>query len=157
MQSVVSLTGWRAHQWVSLFQFPTYFASKQFNVWISMKSMKRLLFYSKCFYISFFQIFNFLGSSVIFLSLSEIPIWTHQRQFGLILSYPSHSWIGKEEWDIFTLAAVLTLSYLSYCWTGGEIVGYVYRDGSLTLSYLSHGWIVELEEKDRDIFTLAEA
>ncbi len=30
----------------------------------------------------FFQIFTFIGSSVIYLSLSEIPIWTHQRQFG---------------------------------------------------------------------------
>jgi hypothetical protein len=32
----------------------------------------------------FSQIFTFIGSSVIYLSLSEIPIWTHQRQFGLI-------------------------------------------------------------------------
>ncbi len=32
---------------------------------------------------NFFQIFNFIGSSVIYLSLSEIPIWTHQRHFGL--------------------------------------------------------------------------
>jgi hypothetical protein len=32
----------------------------------------------------FFQIFNFIGSSVIYLSLSEISIWTHQRQFKLI-------------------------------------------------------------------------
>ncbi len=32
-----------------------------------------------------FQILNFIGSSVIYLSLSEIPIWTHQRQFGLNL------------------------------------------------------------------------
>ncbi len=31
----------------------------------------------------FFQIFTFIGSSVICLSLSEIPIWTHQREFGL--------------------------------------------------------------------------
>ncbi len=30
-----------------------------------------------------FQIFTFIGSSVICLSLSEIPIWTHQREFGL--------------------------------------------------------------------------
>ncbi len=29
---------------------------------------------------------NIMGSSVIYLSLSEIPIiWTHQRQFGLKL------------------------------------------------------------------------
>ena len=27
--------------------------------------------------------FTFIGSSVIYLSLSEIPIWTHQREFGL--------------------------------------------------------------------------
>jgi hypothetical protein len=49
----------------------------------------------------FFQIFTFIGSSVIYLSLSEIPIWTHQRQFGLrrilfpvvhfTLSHSSHS------------------------------------------------------------------
>ena len=32
---------------------------------------------------NFFQIFTFIGSSVICLSLSEIPIWTHQREFGL--------------------------------------------------------------------------
>ena len=31
----------------------------------------------------FFQIFTFIGYSVICLSLSEIPIWTHQREFGL--------------------------------------------------------------------------
>jgi hypothetical protein len=31
----------------------------------------------------YFQIFTFIGSSVICLSLSEIPIWTHQREFGL--------------------------------------------------------------------------
>jgi hypothetical protein len=38
----------------------------------------------QCLWVSyFFQIFNFIGSSVIFLSLSEIPIWTDQRQFGL--------------------------------------------------------------------------
>ena len=30
----------------------------------------------------FFQIFTFIGSSIICLSLSEIPIWTHQREFG---------------------------------------------------------------------------
>ena len=33
--------------------------------------------------INFFQIFTFIGYSVICLSLSEIPIWTHQREFGL--------------------------------------------------------------------------
>jgi hypothetical protein len=32
---------------------------------------------------NFFQIFTLIGSSVICLSLSEIPIWTHQREFGL--------------------------------------------------------------------------
>jgi hypothetical protein len=35
----------------------------------------------------FFQIFTFIGSSVICLSLSKIPIWTHQRQFGLIYTW----------------------------------------------------------------------
>jgi hypothetical protein len=30
-----------------------------------------------------FSNFNFIGSSVIYLSLRELPIWTHQRQFGL--------------------------------------------------------------------------
>ncbi len=84
MQSLVSLTGWRAHQWVSLFQFLHILPVKQYNGWISMKVWKDKLFYSKCLWISyFFQIFNFIGSSVIFLSRSEIPIWTHQRQFGL--------------------------------------------------------------------------
>ena len=62
-----------------------------------MKSMKRPLFYSKCFYISFFQIFNFLGSSVIFLSLSEIPIWTHQRQF-VLRSYRSITVFGMRKY-----------------------------------------------------------
>jgi hypothetical protein len=28
----------------------------------------------------FLQIFNFIGSSVIYLSLSEIPIWTHHAE-----------------------------------------------------------------------------
>jgi hypothetical protein len=42
------------------------------------------LFYTKCFWISyFFQIFTFIGSSVICFSLSEIPKWTHQREFRL--------------------------------------------------------------------------
>jgi hypothetical protein len=35
-----------------------------------------------CGLATFFQIFTFIGSSVICLSLSEIPIWTHQREFG---------------------------------------------------------------------------
>jgi hypothetical protein len=37
----------------------------------------------------FFQIFTFIGSSVICLSLSEIPIWTHQREFGLSRKVPA--------------------------------------------------------------------
>ncbi len=53
-------------------------AEFQWKVW------KHKLFYTKCLWISyFFQIFYFIGSSVIYLSLSKIPIWTHQRQFGL--------------------------------------------------------------------------
>ncbi len=47
---------------------------------------KHKLFYSKCLWISYFffpQIFNFIGSSVIYLFLGEIPIRTHQQQFGL--------------------------------------------------------------------------
>jgi hypothetical protein len=35
--------------------------------------MKDKLFYSICLWISYF-----------YLSLSEIPNWTHQRQFGLV-------------------------------------------------------------------------
>ncbi len=55
-------------------------AEFQWKVW------KHKLFYTKCLWISyFFQIFTFSGSSVICLSLSEIPIWTHQREFGLSL------------------------------------------------------------------------
>ena len=57
---------------------------KQFNGWISIKVWKDKLFYSKCWWIIYFcQIFNLFGCIVINLSLSEIPIWTHQRQFGL--------------------------------------------------------------------------
>ncbi len=42
------------------------------------------IIHTKCLWISnFFQIFTFIGSLVIGLSLSEIPIWTHQREFGL--------------------------------------------------------------------------
>ncbi len=53
------------------------------------KVKKRKLFYTKCLWISnFFQIFTFIGSSVICLSLSEIPIWTHQREFGLSIVLP---------------------------------------------------------------------
>ncbi len=53
-------------------------AEFQWKVW------KHKLFYTICLWISyFFQIFTFIGSSVICLSLSEIPIWTHQREFGL--------------------------------------------------------------------------
>jgi hypothetical protein len=51
-----------------------------------MKSMKTQItvFYTNCLWIRiFFQIFIFIGTSVIYLSLSEIPIWTHQMQFGL--------------------------------------------------------------------------
>jgi hypothetical protein len=48
------------------------------------KVRKHKLFYTKCLWIIyFFQIFYFIGSSVIYLSLSKIPIWTHQRQSGL--------------------------------------------------------------------------
>ncbi len=42
---------------------------KQSNGWISMKSMKRQIM-QKCLWITFFQIFNFIGSFVIYLSLS---------------------------------------------------------------------------------------
>ncbi len=53
-------------------------AEFQWKVW------KHKLFYTECLWISyFFQIFTFIGSSLICLSLSEIPIWTHQREFGL--------------------------------------------------------------------------
>jgi hypothetical protein len=44
--------------------------------------------------LAIFQIFNFIGSSVIYLSLSKIPIWTHQRQFGL-MSKEASPGIGK--------------------------------------------------------------
>ncbi len=33
--------------------------------------------------LAIFSNFTFIGSSVIYLSLSEIPILTHKRQFGL--------------------------------------------------------------------------
>jgi hypothetical protein len=46
------------------------------------KAWKNKLFYNQCLWI----IFNFIGYSVIYLALSEIPIWSHQRQFGLILT-----------------------------------------------------------------------
>jgi hypothetical protein len=52
-------------------------AEFQWKVW------KDKLFYEECLWISFFQIFNFSGFSVIYLSLTEIPIWTHQRQYGM--------------------------------------------------------------------------
>jgi hypothetical protein len=53
-------------------------AEFQWKVW------KHKLFYIKCLWISYLsQIFNFNGSSVIYLSFSKILIWTHQRQFGL--------------------------------------------------------------------------
>jgi hypothetical protein len=56
-----------------------------------MKSLKHKLFYTKCLWISyFFQIFTYIGSSVICLSLSEIPIWTHQREFGLFRHLDLH-------------------------------------------------------------------
>ncbi len=64
---------------------------KQYKGWISIKVWKQKLFYTKCLWISnFFQNFTFIGSSVICLSLSEIPIWTHQRQFGLNLSHMAY-------------------------------------------------------------------
>ncbi len=65
---------------------------KLYNGWISMKSMKTQIILQLILVdLLFFQIFNFIGSSVITLSLSEIPIWTHQRQLGLtslLLSAP---------------------------------------------------------------------
>jgi hypothetical protein len=52
-----------------------------------MKNIKDKLFFLQEIIVDWllFQIFNFIGSSVIYLSLSEIPIWTHQRHFGLNL------------------------------------------------------------------------
>ncbi len=59
----------------------------QWKVW------KQILFYTKCLWISYFlQIFTFVGSSVICLSLSEIPIWTHQREFGLLGNFSRSVW-----------------------------------------------------------------
>ncbi len=43
----------------------------------------------------FFQMFNFSGSSVIYLSLREIPIWTHQRQFGLRFLAENALWLEQ--------------------------------------------------------------
>jgi hypothetical protein len=61
-----------------------------------MKSLKtQIILHTKCLWISyFFQIFNFIGSSVIYLSMSEIPIWTHQRQFGLN-DYDKNIYVNK--------------------------------------------------------------
>jgi hypothetical protein len=39
----------------------------------------------------FFQIFTLIGSSVICLSLSKIPLWTHQREFGLTSACPEQT------------------------------------------------------------------
>jgi len=44
----------------------------------------------------FFQIFTFIGSSVICHSLSEIPIWTHQREFGLRPKLCIYGWEWPE-------------------------------------------------------------
>ncbi len=57
-------------------------AEFQWKVW------KDKLFFSKCLWISYFFLNFYLHwFSVICLSLSEIPIWTHQREFGLICPY----------------------------------------------------------------------
>jgi hypothetical protein len=54
----------------------------------------------------FFHIFNFIGSSVIYLSLSEIPIWNHQWQFGLSLfDHIFHLVSIREEGHLFILLA----------------------------------------------------
>ncbi len=63
----------------------TFFIQNNIMAEFQWKVWKHKLFYTKCLWISnFFLIFTFIGSSVIYLSLSKIPIWTHQRQFGLI-------------------------------------------------------------------------
>jgi hypothetical protein len=69
--------------------FPTHFASKTVE-WLNFhKKYKNKNYYilNACGLAIFFQIFTFIGSSVICLSLSEIPICTHQRQFGLNTDY----------------------------------------------------------------------
>jgi hypothetical protein len=42
--------------------------------------------------LAIFSNFNIIGFSVIYLSLSKIPIWTHQRQFGLTENLLAISW-----------------------------------------------------------------
>ncbi len=62
---------------------------KQYNSWISMISMKRQIILQLMLVDwHFFKIFKIIGSSVIYFSSSEIPIWTHQRQCGLKSSPP---------------------------------------------------------------------
>ncbi len=58
--------------------------------------------------------FNFIGSSVVYLSLSEIPIWTHQRQFGL--NGDSRGWRRKRH------------TLCSPCYPVGS-AGLIFRDG----------------------------
>ncbi len=49
---------------------------KQYTGWISMKSMKTQIILQKMVVDKlFYQIFNFIASSVIYLSLSEISIF----------------------------------------------------------------------------------
>jgi hypothetical protein len=72
MQSLVSLTGCRAHQWVSLFQFPTHFASKTIQ-WLTFNEKYEKTNYSTVNACGL-AIFSNVLLHAIYLSFSEIPI-----------------------------------------------------------------------------------
>jgi hypothetical protein len=71
-------------QKLSTFEFPTHFAFKTVK-WLNFHEKYENTNYStvNACGLAIFQNFTFIGSSVIYLSLSKIPIWTHQSPFGL--------------------------------------------------------------------------
>ncbi len=135
-------------------------AEFQWKIW------KHKLFYTKCLWISyFFQIFTFIGSSVICLSLSEIPIWTHQREFELtvcgeirqtldakctnkiifkLLSCSSHLWV-------FTISYIYNHK-MYIAWTGHQPGNYL--SWHISQNITDYYTYKNIKSIDRNISTL---
>ncbi len=90
---------------------------KQYTGWISMKSMKTQIILQKMLVDKlFYQIFNFIASSVIYLSLSEISIFwvkgvgnSHSSDLWKIWKYSLPDNIFIQRIILFSMSAMLRL------------------------------------------------
>ena len=72
------------------------------------------------------MLFTFIGSSVICLSLSEIPIWTHQREFGLTGIYLSLK-TGNKQMVKYDISFPIFLSSIFFLFITDAVNPFIHR------------------------------